>query len=60
LVIADDGKGFPEVIGDGRFGLEGLRERTKQLGGSVYLENREGGGAKIRLQIPVDTYNGVG
>lgn len=53
LTVADDGKGLPPVIGEGHFGLEGLRERTEQLGGSVQWENRFDGGAQIHLQIPV-------
>jgi signal transduction histidine kinase len=52
LTIADDGQGFPDVIEDGRFGLEGIRERARELGGEVDLQAREGGGAQICLRIP--------
>jgi signal transduction histidine kinase len=55
LSVADDGDGFPEVIEDGRFGLEGLRERTEQLGGSVHLDSRAEGGAVIHLKIPLES-----
>ena len=52
LTVADDGKGFPPVIGEGHFGLEGLRERTEQLGGHVQWESRSEGGSQVLLQIP--------
>ena len=54
LTIMDDGRGFPAVFEDGRFGLEGIRERTEQLGGTLQLNTRPKGGAVVHLQIPVD------
>jgi signal transduction histidine kinase len=54
LTVSDDGRGFPAVIDDGRFGLAGIRERTEQLGGSIDLESSPQGGAAVRLQIPID------
>lgn len=54
LTVTDDGQGFPDVIQEGRFGLEGLRERTAQLGGEVQLEARPEGGARVRLALPLE------
>lgn len=37
LTVSDDGQGFEDGHADGRFGLVGLRERAKQLGGTVQI-----------------------
>ncbi len=55
LTITDDGRGFPAVFEDGRFGLEGLRERTEELGGTLRLDIRPQGGAIVHLHIPTDS-----
>ncbi|MBK8899619.1 MAG: sensor histidine kinase [Anaerolineaceae bacterium] len=53
LTVADDGQGFGSEVVDGRFGLIGLRERAKQLGGVLTLGAAEQGGAQLRLQLPI-------
>ncbi|MFZ1396731.1 MAG: sensor histidine kinase [Candidatus Promineifilaceae bacterium] len=53
LIVADDGQGFAEEVADGRFGLMGLRERAKQLGGVLTVGAAEQGGAKVSLQLPI-------
>lgn len=53
LTVADDGQGFSSEVADGRFGLIGLRERAKQLGGLLTLGVAEQGGAKLTLQLPI-------
>lgn len=53
LTAADDGRGFPPELNGGGFGLHGLRERAAQLGGTVALEARPGGGALLRLTLPL-------
>ncbi|MGH2521739.1 MAG: sensor histidine kinase, partial [Anaerolineales bacterium] len=55
LTVADDGKGFGDQaqVGDGGFGLRGLRERAAQLGGELVLEARSGGGAQVRFRLPM-------
>ncbi len=55
LTVTDDGQGFNIEMGDGRFGLIGLRERAKQLGGSLQLSSTIAGGALLRLQLPIPT-----
>ncbi|MEZ4593485.1 MAG: sensor histidine kinase [Chloroflexota bacterium] len=53
LTVADDGQGFSSEVADGRFGLIGLRERAKQLGGVLTLGAAEQGGAQLCLQLPI-------
>jgi two-component system, NarL family, sensor kinase len=57
LVIADDGVGFPETglyqRGDGHLGLTLMVDRITDLGGTVHLEQRPGGGAMITALVPV-------
>jgi two-component system sensor histidine kinase UhpB len=53
LTVADDGQGFGSEVADGRFGLIGLGERARQLGGVLTLGAAEQGGAKLSLQLPV-------
>lgn len=53
LTVADDGQGFGAEMADGRFGLIGLRERAKKLGGVLTLGTAEQGGAQLQLQLPI-------
>jgi signal transduction histidine kinase len=53
LTVADDGQGFGSEVADGRFGLIGLRERAKQLGGVLTLGAAEQGGVRLCLQLPI-------
>lgn len=53
--IADDGCGFdPSAIpsGNGHFGLIGMRERVKKMGGEFRLTSAPGAGTRVRLTIP--------
>ena len=51
LTIDDDGKGFgPGTLG---YGIEGMIERARMVGGRVDLERPAGGGARIRFETPV-------
>ena len=56
LEIRDNGKGFDVAATRQKktFGLLGMRERAKALGGRVEIESAAGSGATIRLMIPVD------
>lgn len=53
--VEDDGQGIADVeaIGEESFGLMGIRERAKLLGGEVLLESAVGEGTRIRLRIPL-------
>jgi signal transduction histidine kinase len=58
LQIVDDGKGFvpserlDTYTQEGHFGLVGLHERARQLGGSFQIESSPGQGAAIRVKLP--------
>jgi len=53
--IRDDGKGIPpEVLDEGRrghYGLCGMRERAKQIGGKLDIWSRLGAGTEIELNV---------
>lgn len=55
--VRDDGAGFdpdsaPGVL-QGHFGLEGVRERLRQLKGSLVFEHMPGGGMRATVTIPL-------
>jgi signal transduction histidine kinase len=58
LTVTDDGAGLPAAADparwerEGHMGLVGMRERIGALGGSVALENVDGGAA-LRVWVPV-------
>jgi two-component system NarL family sensor kinase len=53
LTVQDDGKGFPEGTASGRFGLVGMRERARLLGGSFQVESSPGAGTRVTAEIPL-------
>ncbi len=59
LFVEDNGKGFdPEYVagqigsGSGHFGLAGMSERVKLLGGSISICSEPGSGTRIEVSIP--------
>ena len=56
LRVRDDGKGIdPEILDHGRaghFGLPGMRERAKLVGGSLEVRSKAGSGTEVELAIP--------
>jgi two-component system NarL family sensor kinase len=53
LTVQDDGAGFdPSAIERGRFGIVGMRERARLLGGSLHVESAPGGGTRIEADVP--------
>jgi signal transduction histidine kinase/ligand-binding sensor domain-containing protein len=57
LRVRDDGKGIhPEVLGghgtEGHYGLHGMRERAKLVGGKLTIWTELDSGAEIELNIP--------
>jgi len=56
LRIRDDGRGMdPETAGEGRaghYGLPGMRERAKRIGGQLKVWTAAGAGTEIELTIP--------
>jgi len=59
LEICDDGRGFdPEIVtGVGHYGLLGMRERARLIGGTLEIDSRTGQGTCIRLVIPIPLEN---
>lgn len=58
LTIQDDGRGFAIDHAAGghaasRFGLIGMRERARLLGGSFLIESAPGAGTRITTEIPL-------
>ena len=55
LIVSDDGVGFvPGRAGDaGGVGLVNMRERVRQLGGTLLLESELGRGSTIRAEVPL-------
>jgi PAS domain S-box-containing protein len=55
LSVQDDGHGFdPEIQDHTRYGLAGIRERTRLLGGRVTLQTEVGQGTLLAVQLPKD------
>lgn len=56
ITIADQGIGFdPAAVADGHFGLQGIRERTRLMGGVVEIRSAPGAGTRIAVEVPVLT-----
>mgnify|MGYP000153172670 CR=1 FL=1 len=54
LTIEDDGQGFDmRDMPEGRFGLIGLNERTRLLGGSLELDSSPGEGTFLTVSVPL-------
>jgi signal transduction histidine kinase len=57
LVFEDNGRGFDvsKAPGqhEGHFGLQGMRERTKRLGGRIELTSTSGHGTTLRVVVPL-------
>ena len=54
LVVQDDGAGFDaHAIPKGRYGLIGLNERVRLLGGSLVLASSPGQGTRVQVEVPL-------
>ena len=54
LIVEDDGRGFdPSQTPKDRYGLIGLNERVKLLGGTLKLESSLGAGTRVEANIPL-------
>ena len=55
LTIEDDGKGFKvDSIPESRFGLQGMQERTRLLGGTLEIQSELGAGTRVEATIPFE------
>jgi len=63
--VADDGRGLrdagdggaPRMNGRAGFGLAGMRERARMLGGNLELASAPGAGLRLSVRIPTDGKN---
>ena len=54
LRVEDDGIGFdPTAVAGDRFGLVGMRERARLLGGTLVVESTPGAGTAVDVQVPI-------
>jgi NarL family two-component system sensor histidine kinase YdfH len=56
IEIRDDGRGFDPALAStkvGHYGLLGIRERAKLIGGSLELQSQSGQGTLLRLCLPL-------
>ena len=54
IEIRDWGVGFdPKAVKEGHFGLEGIRERARLLGGKCSIRSKPGQGTAIVVELPV-------
>jgi len=54
LTIADRGQGFdPEAQQQDRYGLTGMNERVKLLGGTLTVESTPGAGTNVTVVVPL-------
>src|SRR5262249_51138191 len=52
LAITDDGRGFDlEAVPADRFGIQGMRERARAVGGTLHLASAPGAGTSVRLTL---------
>lgn len=59
LIVADDGHGFqPEHIPPGHYGLTGINERVRLLGGQLDLRSSPAAGTRLAITIPLDGGDG--
>jgi PAS domain S-box-containing protein len=53
VIVEDDGVGFDPERPSARFGLAGMRDRARLLGGLVDIESRSGRGTTVVARIPL-------
>jgi two-component system NarL family sensor kinase len=54
LLVYDDGAGFdPERVPAGHFGLAGMAERVRLLGGELRVESAPGSGTRVHATVPL-------
>ncbi len=55
VTISDDGAGFdPAAVPPGHYGLIGVRERTRLIGGQVAVNSRPGAGTTLTARLPLE------
>ena len=55
LTVEDNGRGFEiERVAQGHFGLTGMRERARLLGGVLVVRSEKGIGTVVEVTVPLD------
>ena len=58
--VTDDGAGFDPLLAPGQssghFGLQGMRERMKRIGGTLQIGSRTGAGTCIEASVPARAF----
>jgi two-component system sensor histidine kinase UhpB len=55
LDVADDGRGLAQDWQRrGHFGVRGMQERARALGGEVAIQNRDEGGTRVTARLPLE------
>jgi two-component system sensor histidine kinase UhpB len=55
IEVRDDGRGLaPDWQRPGHYGVRGMRERARTLGGDVEIDNIESGGVRVRARLPLE------
>ena len=52
IQILDDGVGLPQPVTSG-VGLQSMRERAEELGGTFRVKNRTSGGTMVQVELPL-------
>ena len=61
LTVEDDGEGFdPSSVPEQRYGLIGINERARLVGGTMNIESGSGVGTRITVRIPHASRDTVG
>jgi signal transduction histidine kinase len=51
--VADDGRGFvPSASSSGHMGLQSMQDRAHELGGTITVHGRTGGGTRVIVAVP--------
>lgn len=53
LEVRDAGRGIPDTVPRGGFGLIAMRERAELLQGNIVIERLETGGTRVALRVPL-------
>ncbi|WP_242882841.1 ATP-binding protein [Actinomadura litoris] len=54
LTITDDGVGIPDFTGSGGVGLGSMRERARELGGTLDIVTHPATGSRLRVVLPLE------
>jgi signal transduction histidine kinase len=52
LIVTDDGRGFDLSLTAGGYGLRGMRDRVRQVGGTVDVTSAPGAGTEVKVEVP--------